>query len=49
MAPDLVDPFTGEALIYRPAANGFVLYGIGANLVDDNGAADDIVWRYFGE
>ena len=48
---DVADPFSGEPLIYRPSATGFVLYSVGEDLVDDQGrkAKDgkgDIVWRY---
>jgi hypothetical protein len=51
---DLVDPFTGEALIYQPNPKGFVLYSVGANLVDDTGIPGeegrrDIVWLYSAE
>ena len=51
---DLVDPFTGEPLLYRPGSDGFVLYSVGANGVDDNGTlgkdrAGDIVWKYSAE
>lgn len=51
---ELVDPFTGEPLLYRPGSDGFVLYSVGANGVDDNGTlgkdrAGDIVWKYSAE
>ncbi len=49
------DPFTGQPLVYRPEADGFVLYSLGENLKDDNGTEEstdnkktkafDIVWR----
>jgi hypothetical protein len=47
------DLFSGKALIYRPAENGFVLYSVGANGKDDGGrtygeeplGSDDIVIR----
>jgi hypothetical protein len=52
-AQDLVDPFTGKPLIYRPEPNGFLLYSAGPDLTDDGGAdydykktKGDIVWRY---
>lgn len=32
-----VDPFSGHALVYRPAADAFVVYSIGNNEVDDGG------------
>ncbi|MBN9117829.1 MAG: hypothetical protein J0I06_01445 [Planctomycetes bacterium] len=35
------DVFTGGELIYRPDANGFVLYGVGANGRDDGGQGQD--------
>jgi len=46
-----IDPFTGEPLHYRPREDGFALYSVGANRVDDGGRAGrsynsgDIVWR----
>ena len=51
---ELVDPFPGEPLLYRPGSDGFVLYSVGANGVDDNGTpgkdrAGDIVWKYSAE
>lgn len=47
------DPFTGKPLCYRPAGDGFVLYSVGPDGVDDGGtprAGDakvgyDLVWR----
>ena len=32
-----LDRFSGKALIYRPAGNGFLLYSVGRNGVDDKG------------
>ena len=32
-----VDPFTGQALVYRKDGEGFVLYSVGSDLKDDNG------------
>lgn len=48
-----LDPFTGQPLVYRPEGDGFVLYSLGDNLADDNGAPEspdnhwafDIAWR----
>jgi hypothetical protein len=44
-----VDPFTGQAYIYRPSFDSFLLYSLGENLRDDGGRHDwregDIVWR----
>ena len=52
-AQDLVDPFTGKSLVYRPEPNGFLLYSAGPDLTDDGGAEydnktskGDIFWRY---
>ena len=52
-AQDLVDPFTGKPLVYRPEPNGFLLYSVGPDLTDDGGREydhkerkGDIVWRY---
>ena len=49
------DPFTGQPLVYRPEADGFLLYSLGENLQDDGGTEEsednreskafDIVWR----
>lgn len=45
-----MDPFSGKALVYRPEAKGFVLYSVGQDGVDDQGAREkndkgDIVWE----
>jgi len=44
-----VDPFTGEPYLYQSSDDGFLLYSIGQNLIDDGGRHDsrsgDIVWR----
>ena len=51
-----LDPFSGQALIYRREGQGFVLYSVGPNQQDDGGVpktvgparrspAGDIVWR----
>jgi len=44
-----VDPFTGTRYIYRKEGDGFVLYSVSVNLVDNGGKPDymagDIVWR----
>ena len=42
LAPDIlsvipVDPFTGKSLIYKPGGEGFLLYSVGVNGVDDHG------------
>ncbi len=48
-----LDRFTGEPLVYKPQADGFVLYSLGINMTDDGGlymrngfgGADDVaVW-----
>lgn len=51
----LPDPFTGQPLKYRREDDGFVVYSLGENLLDDHGVeknadnrvskAYDIVWR----
>jgi hypothetical protein len=35
------DAFTGDALLYRPSAKGYLLYGVGANGRDDGGRGYD--------
>jgi hypothetical protein len=48
-----VDPFTGEDLIYKPHAHGFLLYSVGLNMKDDGGTPvarrgpekGDVVWK----
>jgi hypothetical protein len=35
---DLTDPFTGKPLVYRATADGFLLYSLGPDQCDDNGA-----------
>jgi hypothetical protein len=48
----LVDPFSGKALIYHADPDGFTVYSVGVNLVDDGGMkgrdwkSGDLVWRY---
>ncbi len=39
MLPDgaLIDPFSNAPLVYRPANDGFLLYSVGSNLIDDGG------------
>jgi len=47
-----IDPFTNEPLKYRRTENGYVVYSVNENLVDDGGEGDlargrkDIVGRY---
>lgn len=48
-----VDPMSQNELIYSPRSDGFLLYSIGRNFVDDGGLDDpknqdknDIVWDY---
>jgi hypothetical protein len=52
-AQDLVDPSSGQPLVYRPEPNGFLLYSAGPDLTDDGGRKydsktkkGDIFWRY---
>ena len=33
------DPFSGHPLVYRQRGNGYLLYSVGANGIDDGGAA----------
>lgn len=48
----LIDPFTGEPLKFIPGPNGFVLYSVGKNRVDDGGEVfpnhleKDILWSF---
>ena len=48
----LVDPFSGQALIYRAETHGFIIYSVGPNMRDDGGEAtgrhekDDVAWRF---
>jgi hypothetical protein len=35
------DRFTGDPLVYRTAADGYVLYSLGPNLQDDDGTDSD--------
>ena len=46
LTPDYVksvppDPFTDQPLIYRVTADGYLLYSVGRNGVDDGGTGDD--------
>lgn len=36
-----IDLFSGKELIYKPDANGFLLYSVGVNVTDDGGRAYD--------
>ena len=46
-----VDPFTGKDFHYNRDGDGFIVYSIGKNLIDDSGESDqksnkdDISWR----
>jgi hypothetical protein len=54
---DVRDPFSSAPLIYRPGAEGFVLYSIGPDKKDNGGSPKqdkqeedwDIVWRFPGQ
>jgi hypothetical protein len=35
------DMFSGGGLVYRPTANGYVLYSVGLNAKDDGGRGHD--------
>ncbi len=37
----VVDPFSGDLLVYRRTAEGWVLYSVGPNFVDDGGREGD--------
>jgi Txe/YoeB family toxin of Txe-Axe toxin-antitoxin module len=39
------NPFTDEPLKYRRTKNGYIVYSVGQDLVDDGGKGDDIVGR----
>jgi len=49
---NLIDPFSGKALIYHLDPTGFTIYSVGRNMIDDGGVAerqrnaDDIAWQY---
>ena len=58
IAPEFIDkvpedPFSGKSLIYRTEGEGFIIYSVGQNQVDDGGARPerrkwkegDIVWK----
>ena len=41
-----VDPFTGKPYLYKPSDDGFLLYSIGQNLIDDGGDdSDESIWK----
>jgi hypothetical protein len=50
MAEVPLDEFDGKPLRYRREDEGFILYSVGTNLVDDGGedsrGAGDYVWRF---
>ena len=37
LAAEPIDPFNGKPMIYRVTPKGILIYGVGENLVDDNG------------
>jgi len=37
----LVDPYTGDSLHVKKTANGWVVYSVGSNLIDDGGSIGD--------
>lgn len=50
-----LDPFSEEPLIYRAVGDGYALYSVGSNCVDDNGFEEqfsynegDLIWAGFG-
>jgi hypothetical protein len=44
--PKLVDPFSGQSYLYRPGPTGFLLYSVGSDMKDDNGATPkDFSWQ----
>lgn len=44
--PDvLVDPLSGSQFVYRPQAEGWLLYSFGENLIDDDGREGDRPWE----
>jgi hypothetical protein len=40
-----VDMFSGAALVYRPVEKGYLLYSVGINGKDEEGAGDDLAVR----
>jgi hypothetical protein len=42
-AADATDPFSGQSLVYRRKGEGFVVYSVGPDVVDEGGRADDVV------
>ena len=44
-----LDPFSGKSYVYRTEEDGFILYSVASNQIDDGGRPDwregDIVWR----
>jgi len=52
---DMLDPFTGKPIVYRPTATGFVIYSVGLDFKDNHGTfyseagkedGRDIGWRF---
>ena len=42
IAPEaLIDPLTRKPFVYRPAGDGFVLYNVGPNRIDEGGTSGD--------
>lgn len=40
------DVVTGKALIYKPSAEGYVLYSVGQNEIDDGGR---LIWDHYAD
>ncbi len=43
-AEELIDPFSGDRLVYERQGRGWVLYSLGENMVDDGGKVGDRPW-----
>ncbi|HUU82907.1 MAG TPA: hypothetical protein VM243_05320 [Phycisphaerae bacterium] len=44
-ADDLIDPFSGNQYVYQPEGEGWMLYSVGENMVDDGGKEDERAWK----
>jgi hypothetical protein len=40
-----IDPFSGSPLVYRPTADGYLLYSVGPNRINEHGNGDDLALR----
>jgi len=43
------DPFSGNSLVYKKTDDGFILYSVGLNMIDDRGVIVNNKWAKEGD